>query len=92
MSFRYTILPSGNKSEFSQIRTELAKRNVFFQEGKTQSGSTVFAVKEEDLNKLPWDDEHKEFYLPVGFESGHRLSSIKKAKSVQDVVDWLQRK
>lgn len=75
-----TLLTSGNKDEFEDIRKQLNKRKVIWNEFHF-NGSVIFYFNENQLKKLPIDKQEGskiDQYLPVEEESGHSIYRIEK--------------
>lgn len=56
-SYRYRFLPGGNSLEFPRLDQELKDRNVRAEVSEMLSGGRMYRLPEDDLPKLPTDED-----------------------------------
>lgn len=97
--YLYRLLPSGNANEFPAMDANIVERGItaWYSEDKfidpTRGSGRYYRILKSDESKLKWDEDFKEYYLPVKEDSGHSLypsddEYVKKCKRKWGMGKW----
>ena len=80
-------LPSGNSSDFPSIDRTLAKLRIPCTIYQLNTGGRIYLISEKNIEKLPFDFDANQYYIPNTIDSGYSIYQIPK----QDLIDALKK-